>query len=203
MIAIKILSKKSIPDFHRAIDQRFFRKKHSAIFFKKRIAIENTARVCCCHRGVRRAVCADVGNFSRSDRVFFTKNALRFFRQNRSAIFLFTSRSRLRLKKISGKTGTGFHLTTAPRFYRKREAAGVNVEKYRPHPHNTRGVDTPDGENPTPSPRTPPTEIVQIRVDTRTWMMYRRRSMAEGPSLRREHPFFLPCLLGYPPTGNR
>lgn len=128
-------------------DQNLFRKKRSPFFIlkslrdisgknaprffhKKRIAIATAARGCRCSRGGCRAVCAEVVNFSQTDRDFFTKNGLRFFRENRSAFFLFRSRSRSRLKIFSGRTGTGFFIAIAPRFFRKRDAAAGEKQIY-------------------------------------------------------------------------
>ena len=78
-------------------------------------------------------MCAKVVNFSQPNHVFVLKNDPRFFRQNRFPNFLFTLRSRSRLEKKSGRTGTGFHLITAPHFSGKpcgrvsREAGSATI----------------------------------------------------------------------------
>jgi hypothetical protein len=81
MIAIENRSKKNGIRFLFFDRSAFFLKKNDPRFFpENRIAIEMPARKCGCRRGARWCTCAQVINFSQSDRDFFVKIAPRFFR---------------------------------------------------------------------------------------------------------------------------
>ena len=101
----------------RKITIRFSFRNRSAIsteatprdfFRKKRPAIENAARGCCCLRGAGRGVCANVVNFSQPDRDFFSEKRSAVFPAKTISVFHFCIAMMIAIGKIFGTTGIGF-----------------------------------------------------------------------------------------------